>query len=204
MDTGFQLIGEYGYGALFFLLMFGIVGLPIPDEALLMFVGYLVFRGRLAAAPALGAAWAGSIMGITISYAIGRIVGPPGIPKLGRLLRWKAEHIKRAEQWIRRWGGYVLVLAYFLPGVRHLGALIVGASGVAFGKFARFAYVGAIIWVSTFLSLGYLLGEEWSTRSTQVHKTAMVVAIAAALLVIGAIAFWRNRLNKQTALNEER
>ena len=89
-------------------------------------------------------------------YAIGRTVGPLGIPKVGRLLRWRAEHIERAEQW---WGGYVLVLAYFLPGIRHLGALIVGASGVAFAKLARFAYVGAIIWVSTFLSLGYLLAE---------------------------------------------
>jgi membrane protein DedA with SNARE-associated domain len=204
MDTGFQLIGEYGYRALFLLLMLGIVGLPIPDEALLMFVGYLVFRGRLAALPALGAAWAGSIIGITISYVIGRIVGPLGIPKLGRLLRWKVEHIKRAEQWVRRWGGYVLVLAYFLPGVRHLGALIVGASGVTFGKFARFAYVGAFIWVSTFLSLGYLLGEEWSTLSTQVHKTVMGVAIVAALLAIGTIAFWRKkRLNKQTELTED-
>jgi membrane protein DedA with SNARE-associated domain len=201
METGYQLISDHGYGALFLLLMLGIVGLPIPDEALLMFVGYLVFRGELAVTPALASAWAGSAMGITISYVIGVAVGPQGIPKLGRLLRWRADHVERAKQWVRRWGGHVLVLAYFLPGVRHLEALIVGASGVSFGKFARFAYGGAIIWVGTFIFIGYMLGEEWSSRSPLVHRSAVTVAIAAALLAIVAIAVWKKRLNRQTANN---
>lgn len=203
MDTGFQFISEHGYGALVLLLMLGIVGLPIPDEAMLMFVGYLIFRGDLAAVPALGSAWAGSVTGITISYLIGRVVGPPGIPRLGRLFRWRADHVERAEQWVRRWGSHVIVLAYFLPGVRHIGALILGASTVTFGTFARFAYAGAIIWVGTFISLGYMLGEEWSNRSSMVHKSVVIVAIVVALLATGAIALSKTRLNRQSAVNKE-
>ena len=38
-------ITEYGYAAIIGLLMLGIVGLPVPDETLLTFTGYLVFRG---------------------------------------------------------------------------------------------------------------------------------------------------------------
>jgi len=39
MEFVFQWVSTYGYGALFLLLMLGIVGLPIPDETLLVFCG---------------------------------------------------------------------------------------------------------------------------------------------------------------------
>ena len=40
-------ITQYGYLAIFFLLVFGIIGLPIPDETMLTFSGYLVYMGHL-------------------------------------------------------------------------------------------------------------------------------------------------------------
>ncbi|MBA2251795.1 MAG: DedA family protein, partial [Nitrospirales bacterium] len=45
MDQAFAWIADYGYVAIFGLLVLGIVGLPVPDEALLTFVGYLSFQG---------------------------------------------------------------------------------------------------------------------------------------------------------------
>ena len=54
MDTGFEWVTRYGYAGIFLLLMLGIVGLPVPDEALLTFVGYLSFKGELAFAPFSG------------------------------------------------------------------------------------------------------------------------------------------------------
>jgi hypothetical protein len=54
MDAGFDWIAQHGYAAIFLLLMLGIVGLPLPDEALLMFVGYLTLKGELAWGPSLG------------------------------------------------------------------------------------------------------------------------------------------------------
>jgi membrane protein DedA with SNARE-associated domain len=163
-----------------------------------MFVGYLVFRGHLTYVPALVAAWAGSATGITISYAVGRAVGSQGISKLGRLLHWRVDHVERAAEWVRRWGPYLILFAYFLPGVRHVGALMLGASSVAFGTFARFAYTGAGIWVGAFISLGYLFGEEWSRLSPLVHRSALLIAIVAMLLALGAVVLWKRRLNRPT------
>ena len=52
-------IAQYGYLAIFLLLVCGIVGLPVPDETLLTFTGYLAFKGELSLAPAFAAAlWA--------------------------------------------------------------------------------------------------------------------------------------------------
>ncbi len=59
------IISRYGYAAIIVLLMLGIVGLPIPDEALLTLTGYLIFRGTLHTIPAYLAALLGSGCGIT-------------------------------------------------------------------------------------------------------------------------------------------
>ena len=45
MSHVFAWIAQYGYGAIFLLLMLGVVGLPVPDETLLVYCGYLISKG---------------------------------------------------------------------------------------------------------------------------------------------------------------
>ncbi len=66
-----EWISAYGYFGIFVLLMLGIVGLPIPDETLLVFSGYLIFRGKLHPTGVFVAAFSGSASGISISYLLG-------------------------------------------------------------------------------------------------------------------------------------
>src|SRR5579862_3377676 len=152
-------ITQYGYVAIFGLLVFGIVGLPVPDETLLTFTGYLVFKGQLSLAPAFGAALAGSACGITVSYILGRTFGLGLIHRYGRYLRIREEHIRKAHAWFERVGQWGLTFGYFIPGVRHVTAYAAGMSGLEPPKFGLFAYSGAVLWVSTFIGLGYFLGE---------------------------------------------
>jgi hypothetical protein len=87
MDALLNWIPEYGYPALFLLLMLGIVGLPIPDETLLTFSGYLIFKNQLLWMPTMATAFFGSICGITISYLIGRRLGLFVVRTVGHRLR---------------------------------------------------------------------------------------------------------------------
>jgi membrane protein DedA with SNARE-associated domain len=82
-------------------------------------------------------------------------------------------------------------VGYFIPGVRHITAIVAGASGVPVGTFAMFAYIGAVAWVLCFLSLGYLLGDKWTTLVSELHRRATVVILVA---VVGASVFvWITR-----------
>lgn len=191
MDAGFDWITKYGYAAIFLLLMLGIVGLPVPDEALLTFVGYLSFKGELSFGPSLGVAFLGSACGITLSYGLGRLVGLQIIEALAPALRLSQEDVTKAQRWVQRWGKYALLVAYFVPGVRHLAALITGSSNLPLGMFARFAYSGAFLWSATFIALGYGLGEEWSRFSPLVHNTVVVIAIAVLLIAMVALLLIR-------------
>src|SRR5260221_7290238 len=75
MDMLTHWITDYGYIGLFFALVLGIAGLPIPDETLLTFAGYLVFKGKLNFPLTFLSAFLGSTCGISLSYGLGRTLG---------------------------------------------------------------------------------------------------------------------------------
>ena len=193
MDTGFEWVTRYGYAGIFFLLMLGIVGLPVPDEALLTFVGYLSFKGELALLPSMAAAFLGSSTGISLSYGIGLVAGSQVVTKLGPVLHLSPEHLGQGQAWVQRWGKYALLFAYFVPGVRHLVAMLAGASNLPLHVFARFAYCGALLWSTTFIAVGYGLGEEWEQLSPLVHRTVVIVAVAVVLAILVGLFIMRRR-----------
>jgi membrane protein DedA with SNARE-associated domain len=138
-------ISQYGYLAIFFLLVFGIVGLPVPDETLLTFAGDLVFKGRLSLPLVFCTALAGSISGITISYWLGRTFGVTLIHRYGKYFHLTEDRILKAHVWFERVGHWGLTFGYYIPGVRHFTAYAAGMSEVKPHMFAVFAYSGAFI-----------------------------------------------------------
>jgi membrane protein DedA with SNARE-associated domain len=183
MEALLGWLSHYGYAGLFGLLVLGIVGLPIPDETLLVFSGYLISTRRLHPALTFVTAFCGSVCGISLSYTIGRTLGHGLVLRYGRLLRVTEARIERVHGWFHRIGDWILVVGYFVPGVRHFTALVAGMSELEYGTFARFAYAGAAIWVSTFLLIGYFVGENWRAALSLVHRYTLlftVVLVAAA------------------------
>ena len=191
-------ITQYGYLAIFVLLIFGIVGLPVPDETLLTFTGYLIYRRELSMPLAFAAAVAGSASGMTISYALGRSFGLALLHRFGKHVHLTPERLARAHAWFERIGHWALTVGYFIPGVRHLTAYAAGMTEVAPHQFALFAYTGTVLWVTAFLSLGYFLGERWKVVELHVERYLVGLSIALAVL-LGGYWIWRKwgRSNNQ-------
>ena len=193
MDWLLAWLSQYGYAGLFAGLLLGIAGLPIPDETLLVFCGYLIFKGRLSFLPAFLSGLAGSMCGISLSYYLGRSFGRKVIDRYGRYLRITPEYVERAEHWFHRIGGLSLTVGYFILGVRHFTALVAGMAGLRYRTFAAFAYPGAAIWVALFLTLGYAFGERWEHTSELVHRYTLIVTAAGAAIaaVVWLVRRWR-------------
>jgi membrane protein DedA with SNARE-associated domain len=162
IETIQHWIDLYGYAVLFFGMVFGIVGLPIPDESMLALFGYLVSTGRFHFVPTYSIASLGSLTGITLSYWIGRSGGYRLIHKYGPRFHLTPDRLEKVHRWFDRIGKWTLTVGYFIPGVRHVTALIAGASELRYPVFAAFAYTGGLIWSLTFITIGYSLGESWS------------------------------------------
>jgi membrane protein DedA with SNARE-associated domain len=191
-EIAFDWITRHGYAGIFSLLVFGIVGLPVPDEWLLTFSGYLVFRHTLHFIPTLLAAFLGSACGITISYALGRLFDTYVIIKYGSVLHITPQRMSRVHRWFERRGRWTLLIGYFIPGVRHLTGYVAGASELPLASFMLFAYTGAFCWATTFTMLGYFLGEEWSRVLGTLHQTKLWVIAAGIAVVVGygAFTYW--------------
>ena len=191
MHEYFHWLREYGYSALFFLLVAGIVGLPVPDETLLTLAGFLVFRGKFELAPMLLAGFFGSACGITLSYLIGRTAGIYTVHKFGRFLRIDDAKLAQVRQWFERFGKWVLVIGYFIPGVRHFTALVAGASRLPYREFALFAYAGALLWSTSFIAIGYTVGRNWHriVDEMQEHQIEAGIAVAVGLLAYAVIRY---------------
>ena len=191
-----EWISAHGYLGIFFLLMLGVFGLPIPDETLLVFSGYLIFQGKLHLVGVLLASFFGSAAGISISYLLGRLVGLRIVSHYGHFIGLSQERVSRVHGWFRGIGHWVLVLGYFVPGVRHVTAIVAGVSGLELAPFMLFAYSGAFIWVSTFLYIGYFFGVHWKHVSETIHANLVVASCAAGVAILCyllARRFLRNR-----------
>jgi membrane protein DedA with SNARE-associated domain len=185
METLTYWLSHYGYAGVFTLLMLGILGVPVPEETLLTFAGVLVYRGHLQLAPTLAAAMAGSGCGITVSYGLGRVFGLVLTRRFGRMLHVQPEKLEQVHGWFERVGHWALLWGYFLPGIRHVTALLAGATKLRYADFGLFAYAGAVVWSLTFVSLGTLGGHQWARVSEQVHENLLLASAAVVVLLAG-------------------
>ena len=209
MELNFQrwLLDNPAYAPiiLFFLLIFGIVGLPVPDEFLFVFCGFLIHDHVLDLKWIWLGGALGSMCGITFSYIIGRTVGLGLLhSKLGKLLHVTDEHIEKVHKFFDRIGRWALFIGYYIPGVRHFTALVAGTSRLNYRSFALFAYAGACVWVTTFISLGYFLASRFDQKKREqafevIHHNLTTFAIIGTALLAAILLFrwWLKRRAKR-------
>ena len=187
-----QWVAQYGYFAIFGLLMLGIVGPLIPDETILVFAGILAREGHLDYVAVLAAGYAGSLCGITMSYFVGRKGLLYLLERMPYFRRHSAEYMERVNIWFGRYGRWTLFFGYFVVGVRHFTAVVAGASKMRVRHFAIYAYTGGLIWVVCFVSLGYFLGDQWERVGHTLNRgvTGLAIAIAAGA---GLWVWWKRR-----------
>jgi membrane protein DedA with SNARE-associated domain len=187
METVHHIILHYGYAGIFSLLMLGIVGLPVPDETLLAFCGFLANKGELHIVWTILAAFLGSCSGISVSYLLGRGPGFALVKRYGKYIHFEEDKIDRVHQWFRKIGKWILVIGYFIPGVRHFSAMVAGSSRLTYLEFAPYAYAGALIWSTAFICAGYFFGKEWEKMSGSARDLFLLVAGGAVIL---GLAWW--------------
>ncbi|MEN1967145.1 DedA family protein [Lentibacillus sp. N15] len=190
METWYELVGQYGYIAIFLLFTLGIVGLPVPDEILLTYLGFVTSTGQMHLILTFVSAFAGALCGISISYVLGLKLGEPFLLKFGPKLFIKEKAITRTNQLFHKYGSLVLFICYFIPGVRHVAAYLAGITRFSFKRFSLFAYTGAFVWVATFITIGNRLGENWQLITRYFNDYIWLVVILVTAAVITGLLYY--------------
>ncbi|WP_238654966.1 DedA family protein [Paenibacillus piscarius] len=155
-----EMISQYGYIAIFALLALGLLGLPVPDELLTLFVGYLSSTMVLDYSLSVLVCFIGSITGMLISYTIGLRVGQPVVDRYGKWVGLTPKRFASVKRWFFRFGNWTIFIAYFVPGIRHVTSYVSGISAMSFKKYLLVTVAGAFLWSLLFVSIGYLVGSK--------------------------------------------
>lgn len=187
-------IDQYGYIVLFVALLLELIALPLPGEVLMSYSGFLVFQGHLNWIVSILAAGIGACVGITISYWIGFKLGKPFFNKYGHHFHMGPERMEKTSRWFSKHGNRLLIIAYFIPGVRHITGYFSGITRLPFRKFMQFAYSGAFLWVTVFITLGKILGPQWEQFHSSIKKYLIIGGIVAAVIIIAIIIYKKYKL----------
>ncbi|MEC2622762.1 DedA family protein [Bacillus cereus] len=151
-------IEQYGYWALFFCLWLGIIGMPIPDEMIVMSGGFVSSLGILSVIPAFLLTYLGVVSGLSLGYILGKIFGTKVLDKL--MKKKKAKYPLKSQQMVEKYGHYALVTSYFIPVVRHIVPYLVGMNNMPFKTYALYSYTTGFVWTLVYFVLGALFGQH--------------------------------------------
>jgi membrane-associated protein len=176
----------------------GLVVTPfLPGDSLLFGIGALAAvdtRGTLNAPVIFLALGLAAVLGNTVNYAVGRLLGPPAFSGRYRLL--KVEYLRRTEAFFRRHGGRAVALSRFIPIIRTCMPFVAGVGRMPYGRFQAYNVFGGFAWVTLFLWGGYLFGNVPVVK----HNFGLVTLLIIAVSLLPVAAGLRRR--RRTAPDE--
>ncbi|WP_364140152.1 DedA family protein [Paenibacillus sp. LPE1-1-1.1] len=187
-DILLNIIEEIGYFALFLVLCLGLIGLPIPNEAVVMTGGALAESGVLLPVPAFIMTCLGICSAMTFGYSIGRFAGS----KLSNWFSSKkniSKFVAKSEQLSERYGGYAISLSLCLPFLRHVTPYVMGLNRMNFKRFALFAYPSAFVWTLIYFIIGTFVGDQVQALSDNIYKYGIWIVFALAAVVISFLVY---------------
>ena len=188
-----QLLTDWGYAGIFFVVILGNIGLPVPEETVLAVAGYLVWSGRLQLLPVLIVAFLSAVAGDNLGYWLGRHYGRAAVERYAGWLL-KPGRLMVAESFVSRYGALAVCVARFVGGFRFLAGPLAGAVGLSFRSFLRGNLLGAVFFVPYAVGIGYAIGYGLGPYMAHVqHALGGIGHIVLLLMIIVVVVLvaWR-------------
>jgi membrane protein DedA with SNARE-associated domain len=188
-------VDKYGYFGVGGLLLLESMGVPFPGETTLIAAAIFAGIGQLNIYVVIIVGILAAIIGDNIAFAIGDFGGKRIIHKFGKYIFMPPDRYAKFEEFFNRNGGKVVIVARFIDGLRQLNGIIAGASDMKWLKFIIFNSIGAVIWVLTWTTVGYVGGSHIQTL-LKYQAYASVIFI---LFIIGFIGWKVIKKKKETS-----
>ena len=190
--TAVQILDTTAYAGAFILMALESMIAPVPSEAVMPFVGFLVADGKWNLWLALLATSFGSLVGSLASYGMGFYGGKPLVLKVGKYLLLNRHDLELTERYFnQRQGVLTVFIGRFIPVIRHFISIPAGMGKMPLVPFLLVSVIGATMWNGFLLYCGMRLREHWTVVQKYSHQVDIVIII---LAIVGIIWFIRSRL----------
>ncbi len=181
-------LDRFGYLAVVGLVLIEDFGVPVPGETVLILAAVYAGTGRLNIFLVGLLGFCGAVIGDNIGFAIGHFGGRPLIRRYGKYIFLTDERIDRATGFFERHGGWIIIVARFIEGLRQANGIIAGISGIHWAKFLLYNAIGAALWVGVWTCIGYFSGSHINAIYDTASRYSVYLAIVFGLVVIALIA----------------
>lgn len=175
-------IAHYGYLAIFVLILLQELGAPIPvfNEFLLLFFGYLAFTGDMELFRVLITAAAASMIGAWILYGTFFLAGT-----------WIMSHprlpfrsfVKKLEKKISAHAFKAIFIGRLMPFGRGYICIAAGIMRINPRKFAQAIAVSDIFWSGSLVLLGFYSGPLWTQVAQRIGGVENIILIAIGIFI---------------------
>ena len=179
----FEFIKNYGnwiYGILFLIIFVetGFVVMPfLPGDSLLFAAGALAAStGAMNPWVLILLLFIAAVLGDTVNYQIGKYIGPRVFEIESRFIN--KQHLLKTQHFFERHGGKTIIFARFIPFARTFAPFVAGAGSMNYKFFLSFNAIGAICWVGSFITLGYLFGNMPIVKDNFTHLIFGIIILS--------------------------
>lgn len=204
-----NLMNQFGYLGIMFLIMIENVFPPIPSEIILCFGGFMTTTTEMTVLGVIIASTMGSLLGAIILYLAGRLLNKERLikivnGKIGKILRLKTKDIEMADRWFDEKGSLTVFFCRFIPIVRSLISIPAGMSEMPFVKFISLTTIGTIIWNTVLTILGSVMGENWKKIADIMDKfSSITLIILIIVFLIICFVFYKFVYKKRKDMNKK-
>lgn len=188
----FEFITNYGVWiyAILFLIIFvetGLVVMPfLPGDSLLFAAGALAAStGAMNPWVLIILLFIAAVLGDTLNYHIGKYIGPRVFEIESRFIN--KQHLIKTNHFFEKHGGKTIIFARFIPFARTFAPFVAGASSMNYKFFFTYNIIGAICWVGSFITLGYLFGNMPIVKDNFTHLIFGIIILSVLPGIIGYI-----------------
>jgi membrane protein DedA with SNARE-associated domain/membrane-associated phospholipid phosphatase len=203
IDVGRRL-GSWTYllvGTLAFLETGAFVGLLAPGETALLLGGLVAGQGEIQLGAMIAIVWAAAVAGDLTSFYLGRRLGRAFLVRHGPRVHITEERLEQVEAFFDRHGGKAILLGRFVGLVRAVAPFLAGSSGMPLRRFVPYDVVGAGLWGSSLVALGYVFWQSFSQLVGWAKKGALALGtvIVLAVAIVWAVRWLRDPENRARA-----
>jgi membrane protein DedA with SNARE-associated domain/membrane-associated phospholipid phosphatase len=203
IDVG-KTLGGWTYllvGALAFFETGAFIGLIAPGETALLLGGLVAGQGHIDVLTLIALVWAAAVAGDLTSFMLGRRLGRVFLVEHGPRVHITEERLHQVERFFDRHGGKAILIGRFVGLVRAIAPFLAGSSGMPLRRFLPYDVVGAGLWGSTFVVLGYVFWQSFSELVDYAKKGALALGAVIVLVVaiVAAMRWLRDPANRARA-----
>ncbi|MGE0354747.1 MAG: DedA family protein [Gemmatimonadales bacterium] len=193
-----ETVSRLGYPGIVVLMAVESSILPLPSELVMPPAGYLAAKGRMDPYLAILAGTVGSILGALVNYFLAVYVGEPVLRRFGKYVLISNASLDRTEAYFNRHGEISTFVGRLLPVIRHLISIPAGIARMNLARFVFFTGLGAGIWCSVLVYIGWVLGRNEEVvrdvaYTAMAHQVFIKYILPALVVLIAGYVIWHRR-----------